>query len=159
MIVTERPPRVCGLQWCVNPSFEDYVLHSATEGKVTADEGARLVADSTYFFPAEADQHGDAMSFRGRLSYTAYFGILDVQISSPRLVAEADSVRLAIQDPDSWSNSWSDFGFVTATAIHACETTPVTLGVFGAELFMNKYPAGSALGRVQLIGADQRKET
>lgn len=160
MIVAENPPQRRGLHWCVNPSFEQYVSSSATEGKVSTSEGAKFAADATHFFPEDEEQEQTASrSFLGKVSYTAYFGILDVQISAPRLSLEGETTRLLVRDEGSPRAVWSKFGCVPTDAIFTGEITPVTLGTFGAELFMNKYPAGSLVGRVQLIGADQGKRT
>lgn len=158
MIMTESQAPECGLQWCMNPSFEDYVLHAAAEGKVEAHEGARPVEEATYFFPALTPK-GNTSAFRGRVSYTAYFGLLDVQIDSPRLVTDGDAMRLLVRNQESPNENWAEFGHAPTFAVLSGDKIPITLGSFGAELFMNKYPTGSTLGHIRVNGVAQRKES
>lgn len=149
-----------GLRWCVNPAFEEYVRRAADSSSVTASDDAVQVDDATYFFPEDpTSDHADrGEAFLGTVSYVAYLGILDVQISAPRLVPDDALTRILIRDMN-WSKPrWREFGTLPTADISSGAETDVELSEFGSALFMGRYPVGSMVGRLRLADAAEKEE-
>lgn len=156
----DDPMVMRGLRWCVNPAFEEYVRVAADSSSVTASDDAVQVDEATYFFPDDStsDHAGSGETFRGTVSYVAYLGILDVQISAPRLVPDGELTRILIRDMN-WSKPrWREFGTLLTANISSGAETDVELSEFGSELFMGRYPVGSTVGRLRLADATEKEE-
>lgn len=144
----EAGTAVAALTWEVKTSFVGYVR--AVGGRVVADRGA-LDDGTAFVFPAEGvPAEETAWRFRGRVTFQAHDGLLDVAIADPWLRVDGADLEVSVVD-----GSGSRVTVARGRSDAPVSTPVPVVLVAGAEhLFDAAYPPGTPLAPVSVSLAD-----
>lgn len=150
------------LCWAFQRSFVDYVAR-LPDGRIAAADGAEILGDGSFAFPAVEVYDGSAESaetaeagpgarcFAGSISFTGHHGMMAVTISAPALLpgAQIDGPELLmIDDP-------FEPGQRMALATVAPSSAAPRLTEQGADLFLGTYPQGMAMEPIVLTSPNR----
>lgn len=142
------------LRWGVKASFLGYI-HAMSDGRVIAEEGARLVDDGAEF---PCPDPSDPLHFRGVLRFTGHGGVLDLRIADPAVQQRNSGWVLSIQDPYDPAvridlATVTTFGPGVHSGTSTLEGTGLALTADGADLFFGPYVEGTPLDDFVILQA------
>jgi len=150
-----------GLRWAVKRSFLDYVSR-APGGKGTIGAGATVTSlNEIVFEPDPSDlpmppAEGTFRAFRGRVTFSAHFGMLVVRIADPWVTIDGDLGDLTVLDP--WQQTegsarlrLASFDHRITDGLEHWTAAIVRLASEGCALFNDVYEAGVLLEPLTII--------
>ncbi|OCI33244.1 HtaA domain-containing protein [Oerskovia enterophila] len=161
------------LTWAVSDTFRAYIAGPIAKGSVSAT-GAKDNGSTTTWSSGKGSFNTDLgkgrASFAGSVAFTGHGGILDLQISNPRVQVDGGSGTLVVDvvSSDMEGNKSTSKGVAFASLdLSGKKSTsgttltwtgaPATLTAAGAKAFAGFYEAGTALAPVTFslpIGGD-----
>ncbi|MET4225833.1 HtaA domain-containing protein [Oerskovia enterophila] len=161
------------LTWAVSDTFRAYIAGPIAKGSVSAS-GAKDNGSTTTWSGGKGSFNTDLgkgrASFAGSVAFTGHGGILDLQISNPRVQVDGGSGTLVVDvvSSDMEGNKSTSKGVAFASLdLSGKKSTsgttitwtgaPATLTAAGAKAFAGFYEAGTALAPVTFsfpIGGD-----
>lgn len=140
-----------GLAWGVKASFRQY-LESTGDAQWGFGAGAALTQHGELYFPlARVDVQRDAdgtptsgtLSFDGKVSVSAHFGMLDIVIDAPSISFGREGAALSAQGRTLAKLSFSDP--VVDGDVLMWHEVPSTLAMEAVALFGGSYGPGTAM--------------
>lgn len=156
---------VDALQWAFHRGFSGYVAR-LPDGRVEAVEGAEVLEDGTFRFPASHDAVTDtgperprSHRFTGAVRFTGHHGMMAVTLSAPALEppppgagAGAGSPWALIDDPFAPGERMTLAGLAIPSGADVGQTSAAPqLTEEGSDLFLGTYPPGTPLEPLTLI--------
>jgi len=166
---TARAVSGASISWNVKESFRSYIEGSIANGSYSVNWGAGSGAFNT-------DDDRGRVAYSGSASFTGHSGVLDMNLSNPRIQVTSPTTASLILDVrsagygDNAAVSASGVTFATLRLPTAAETADriswngasATLTAAGAEVFAGFYEAGTALDPVSFsfpLGAEVECDT
>jgi hypothetical protein len=94
------------LDWGVRESFRNYVTSPIAAGSIETGQGATKNSDGTFRFPGgtgefDTSTNSGEVAYEGFVHFTAHGGLLDLELSNPRVVISGQTGSLFVDGVDS----------------------------------------------------------